>query len=178
MTMMKRFILITLLFAVLTGIHGQTQEKRFAYSTSIGTGIAMNEPACTPFTWQVSAHYHLDRRFAIGAGTGISVYEKALIPLYGSIQFSLIKPRKLTPYVECNVGGAFAADKEANGGLYLSPSIGARLGVMKKVKLNFAIGYELQELERTKKHADAQFATEFKEELSHHSIMFKIGITL
>lgn len=178
MTMMKRFILITLLFAVLTGIQGQAQEKRFAYSTSIGTGIAMNEPACTPFTWQVSAHYHLDRRFAIGAGTGISVYEKALIPLYGSIQFSLIKPRKLTPYVECNVGGAFAADKEANGGLYLSPSLGTRLRVSEKIKVNFAVGYELQKLERTKKHADAQFATEFKEELSHHSITFKVGITL
>lgn len=178
MIMMKRFILITLLFAVLTGIHGQAQEKRIAYSTSIGTGIAMNEPACTPFTWQVSAHYHLDRRFAIGAGTGVSVYEKALIPLYGSIQFNLIKPRKLTPYIECNLGGSFAADKEANGGLYLSPSVGARLRLSEKLKLNFAIGYELQELERTKKHADAQFATEFKEELSHHSIMFKIGITL
>lgn len=175
---MKRFILIILLFIVLTGIHGQAQEKRFAYSTYIGTGIAMNEPSYTPLTWQVSGHYNLNPRFAIGAGTGISIYEKTLIPLYGSIQFNLIPPRKLTPYIECNVGGSFAADKKANGGLYLSPSLEARLRVSEKMKLNFAVGYELQKLERVKKHSDAHFASEFEEKLSHHSISFKIGITL
>lgn len=175
---MKRSILIILLFALLTGIHGQAQEKRFAYSTYIGTGIAMNEPSCTPFTWQVSAHYNLNPHFAIGAGTGVSVYEKALIPLYGSIQFNLIKPRKLTPYIECNLGGSFAADKEANGGLYLSPSLGARLRVSEKMKVNFAVGYELQKLQRIKEHTDAHFTTGFEEKLSHHSLTFKIGITL
>lgn len=175
---MKRFILATLLFATLATVHGQAQEKRFAYSTYLGTGIAMNEPSRTPFIWQVSAYYNLNSHFAIGAGTGVSVYEKSLVPLYGSIQFNLTKPRKLTPYVECNVGGAFAPEKEANGGLYLSPCIGARFKLSEKLQLNFAAGYELQKLEQVKKYAEARFATEFKEELSHHSITFKIGITL
>lgn len=175
---MKRFISAIFLFATLATAHGQAQEKRFSYSTCLGTGIAMNEPSRTPFTWQVSAYYNLNSHFAIGAATGVSVYEKTLIPLYGSIQLNLTKPRKLIPYIECNVGGAFAPEEEANGGLYLSSCIGVRFRLSEKLQLNFAAGYELQKLERIKKYADSRFATEFKEELSHHSITFKIGITL
>lgn len=164
--------------ANITSASGQKGEQCFSYSTSLGTGIAMSEPSFTPFLWQVAGHYHLNRRLSVGAGTGISVYEKALIPLYASVQFSILKPKKLTPYLECNVGTAFAPDKEANGGFYLSPSLGVRWMISQKLKLHFSVGYELQELERLKKHTDSYFAKEFKEELSHHSISFKVGVTL
>ena len=120
---------------------------------------------------------HISQRFAIGAGSGLSVHEKLLIPLYASAQFYITKPRRLTPYLECHIGGSFATDREANGGFYLSPSIGAQFKVNRKFKLNLMAGYELQKLERTKKQEDPYFHTTFKEELSHHSITLKIGLT-
>ena len=102
---------------------------------------------------------------------------QSLIPLYASAQFYITKPRRLTPYLECHIGGSFATDREANGGFYLSPSIGAQFKVNRKFKLNLMAGYELQKLERTKKQEDPYFHTTFKEELSHHSITLKIGLT-
>lgn len=175
---MKQFIFIVILLVATTAASGQARGNRFSYTTTIGTGIAINEPSYTPFHWQLSAHYNLNSRFAIGIGTGVSVYEKPLIPLYGSIQCNLTRPRKLTPYIECNVGGALATDKEANGGFYLSPSLGTRLQLSRKMKLNFAVGYESQKLEQVKKHSGKHFTAEFKEALHHHSFTFKIGITL
>ncbi len=175
---MKQFLLLfTLLYMYLMQVHGQADNKHFSYSTCIGTGIAMSEPSCTPFIWQIKAHYHLNQRFAIGAGSGVSIYEKALIPLYTSIQFFLSKPRLLVPYLECEIGGAFAPDKEANGGFYLSPSLGLTYRIASKVKMNLSLGYELQKLERLKRHTDKHFYTEFKEELSHHSLAIKLGLT-
>lgn len=175
---MRKYILTTaLLSSLLFQAFGQTDGKRFSYTTSFGTGISMSQPSHTPFTWQVMSHYHLNKRFAVGAGTGVSVYEKALIPLYASARFFITRPKKFTPYLECNVGGAFAAAKEANGGFYLSPSLGAQLCIHPKLKMNFALGYELQELERMKKHTDDYFHIEFKENLRHNSLTLKIGFT-
>lgn len=48
-------------------------------------------------------------------GTGLSIYEKALIPLFANVKFAITKPRKFTPYIECGVGYSFAPDKNANG---------------------------------------------------------------
>ena len=73
---------------------------------------------------------------------------------------------------------AFAPGKEANGGLYLSPSVGIQLKISHKLKVNLAIGYELQKLKRVKKDSNEYFTTEFEEQLSHNSITFKIGLTL
>ena len=175
---MKRLIVTLIFSSCLLLMYGQTEIRRFSYTSTIGTGIAMNKPSQTPFLWQLMAHYHLNRHFAFGAGTGVSVYEKVLVPIYGSIQLNLSKPRRLVPYLECNIGGAPAPDKETNGGLYLSPSIGAHWKISSALKLNVALGYEMQKLETIKKHQDNYFSTEFEEKLSHQTITFKIGITL
>lgn len=175
--MKKLLFIIALLFATSFNANGQTDNSRFSYTTYFGTGIPMSKPSHTPFSWQVMSHYHINRRFAIGAGSGLSVYEKTLIPLYASVQFFLTRPKKFTPYLECNIGGVFAPAKEANGGLYLSPAFGGHLRITSKLKMNFAVGYELQKLNRLKKHTDDYFYTEFKEELSHSSFTFKIGVT-
>ena len=175
---MKKFIFIFALLSFITVCaDGQTDSRRLSYTTYIVTGFSMNQPSYTPFNWQIVSHYHISQRFAIGAGSGLSVYEKLLIPLYASAQFYITKPRRLTPYLECHIGGSFATDREANGGFYLSPSIGAQFKVNRKFKLNLMAGYELQKLERTKKQEDPYFHTTFKEELSHHSITLKIGLT-
>ncbi len=176
--LMKHFIFtLTLLFLIVIHADGQTDSKHFSYTTYIGTGLSMGQPSQTPFNWQIIAHYHIGQRFTIGAGSGLSIYEKALIPLYANAQFFMTRPKKLTPYLECNIGGSLAAAKETNGGFYLSPSVGAQVKLTQKLKMNIALGYEIQQLERLKQRTDEYFHTEFKEELSHHSITLKVGLT-
>ena len=85
----------------------------------------------------------------------------------------MTRPKKLTPYLECNIGGPLAAAQETN----LSPSVGAQVKLTQKLKMNIALGYEIQQLERLKQRTDEYFHTEFKEELSHHSITLKVGLT-
>lgn len=175
---MKKFIFtLALLFIVTIHVDGQTDSQHFSFTTYIGTGISMSQPSHTPFNWQVIAHYHIGRRFTIGAGSGLSIYEKALIPLYANAQFFMTRPGKFTPYLECNIGGSLAAAKETNGGFYLSPSVGGQVKLTQKLKIKIALGYEIQRLERLKQRADEYFQTEFKEELSHHSMTLKVGLT-
>lgn len=68
---MKKIILILLSVLIASAMKGQI-SNRFTYITTIGTGIPMNEPSSTPFTWQVSGHYKLTERFSAGIGTGLS----------------------------------------------------------------------------------------------------------
>lgn len=175
---MKKFIFTLILLSGITiYADGQTDNKHFSYTTYIGTSLSMSQPSCTPFTWQIIGHYHINQRFTIGVGSGLSIYEKALIPLYANAQFFIIRPQKLTPYLECNIGGAFSAAPKANGGFYLSPCAGAQLKMSRKLRMNLAVGYELQKLERAKQHTDPYLHTEFKEKLSHGSITLKVGLT-
>lgn len=168
--------LIVLSVSILTTT-GQNLREKVSYTNYFGTGISMNHPSCTPFSWQILAHYSIGNRWKIGAGTGVSVYEKALIPLYASAQFDLTTPRKFTPYIIGNIGGAFAPAKEAKGGFYFSPAIGVQLKVSQIVRLNFAIGYELQGLKQVKKYTNEYFKATFEEQLKHHTVTFKVGVT-
>ena len=77
---MKKFIFTLILLSCITiYADGQTDNKHFSYTTYIGTGLSMSQPSCTPFTWQIMGHYHINQRLTIGAGSGLSIYEKALI---------------------------------------------------------------------------------------------------
>lgn len=172
--MMKKILFI--IVTVLVGMVANAQEtKRFSFATTLGTGIDMNTPSSTPFVWQVTGHYNLNRHFAVGVGTGLSFYEKMLIPLFADVKFLIIKPKKFTPFLECGVGYSFAPDKHANGGFYLNPSVGVQYSLPKERKLSLAIGYESQKLERLKTYKDSILATEFSEELRHNLISVKVG---
>lgn len=151
------------------------QTDRLTVVTSIGTGFAMSEPATMPFTWQMLGNYSISKRLSIGVGTGLSIYEKALIPLFADAKFMIVKPIKFTPYLECGVGYSFAPDKNANGGFYLSPSIGIQYSIHGNKMIFFALGYELQKFERLKKQEQSLFTAEFLEKLNHSSISVKIG---
>ncbi|MCS2864609.1 hypothetical protein NXW13_12025 [Bacteroides thetaiotaomicron] len=137
---MKHFIFtLTLLFLIVIHADGQTDSKHFSYTTYIGTGLSMGQPSQTPFNWQIIAHYHIGQRFTIGAGSGLSIYEKALIPLYANAQFFMTRPKKLTPYPECNIGGSLAAAKETNGGFYLSPVCRSTSKAHSKIKNEYCL---------------------------------------
>ena len=52
--------------------------------------IEYSTPAATPFSLQVLGYYAINKRFSVGVGTGLSIYEKVLIPLFADTKF-LIK---------------------------------------------------------------------------------------
>lgn len=175
---MKRIIFTILLSIAVISVESQNIFKeKIAFTTTIGTGLPMmNTPSSTPFTWQVSGYYDLSDRWSAGVGTGLSFYEKMLIPLYGNVRFKIGRERKFTPYVECAAGYSLAPSGNANGGFFMNPSIGIQYPLKNKMKLQLAVGYELQELERLKKQTDNYFHKEFEEKLSHHTISIKLGL--
>ena len=129
-----------------------------------------------PFTWQVSGHYKLTERFSAGIGTGLSFYEKALIPVFADIRYQLAAAQRWVPYLQCSMGYSFAPEKDVNGGYFFNSTIGIQYAIHDKTKLLLGIGYEIQNLERLKKHESNEYATEFQEKLHHNSISIKLGI--
>lgn len=146
-----------------------------SFSTTIGTGISMSTPAHTPFSWQFTGYYNFSKRLSAGIGTGVSVYEKLLIPVFADVKFDLAKPSKFALYAECGAGYSFAASRNSVGGFFLNPSIGMEYTISCRKKVSFAIGYEIQKLRRLKKYENGLFTATFEEHLDHNSISIKTG---
>lgn len=174
---MKKIFLTGIAFMVALAVDAQS-FKPFTLSTGIGTGIDMSTPSRTPFIWQLAGHYHWNKRFSTGVGTGVSLYEKVLIPVFADIKCSITPPKKFTPFIACQAGYGFAPDKKANGGLYLYPSIGLQYTLRSNKYLFVAIGYEMQQLERVKSYQNVFFTSEYKEKLNHKSIAIRIGFIM
>lgn len=173
---MKKIVFAIIVAFISIGVNAQgSWAEKLSFATSIGTGISMSSPSHTPFSCQAMGYYYLNNRFSIGAGTGLSLYEKALIPVFVDVKFAILKLRKFTPYLECASGYSFAPDKEANGGFYLNPSVGVQYAMGGKKRLFFAVGYEMQKLERLKRQEQTLFTAEFAEKLSHKSVSIKMG---
>ncbi len=172
---MKRLILLFIILST-ASIASAKRGDNVILSANVGTAIDFSQPSCTPFNWQIIGLYKISDRFYAGIGTGVHIYEKGLLPLFADAKFLIAKPKKFTPYVECALGHSFAPEKKANGGFYFNPSIGIQYPILKDKKISFAIGYELQELERIKSSENELFKAEFLEKLSHNSISMKIGI--
>jgi len=174
--MKKAFVLLILFFAV-NSVSAQ-QKDRISFGTDLGIGIPMSDPSYTPLEWQISGNYHFAKKWSAGIGTGLSFYEKMLVPVFADINYQITRKYKLIPSLSCAVGYSFAPNKNANGGFYLNPSVDLLYPINQQMKLKFSLGYELQELERLKKHSNKHIQTEFQEDLSHHSIMIRVGIVL
>lgn len=175
---MKKILFTVLICSALAAVHAQTgnKERKISYATTIGTAVVMGTPSSTPFTWQVMGYYNLADRWSVGVGTGLSFYERMLIPVFGDVRFQIGRTRKFTPYAELGAGYSFAPQSNANGGFFMNPSIGIQYPLKNKIKLQLAVGYELQKLERLKTQTDSYFEKEFVERLSHNSISIKLGL--
>lgn len=172
---MKQLFLIFLFIIIALTTNGQT-GKRISFGTTVGTGLAMSSPSCTPLTWQALGYYLFNERLSIGAGTGLSFYEKMLIPVFGDIRYQMGRTRKFTPFVECGIGYSFAPGKNVNGGFYLYPSIGLQYEWIRDTKLQLALGYEMQDLSLLKTYKGGCVISEFEENLSHHTLSIRIGL--
>lgn len=172
-----RKIILSLL--VLSGTFAYARErKQVSYMTTVGMGICMNTPVSIPFTWQVSGHYNFGGHFSSGIGTGVSFYEKNLVPLFADVRYRLGRSRKFVPFVGCSAGYGFALSGKSNGGIYVNPSVGVQYSVHRRMMLFVSLGYELQRFERLKSYKNSILSAEFAEHLSHQLISVKVGIEL
>lgn len=173
---MKRLIFILFLSLAAISLNAQNLSDRIAFAATIGTGFSITKPSSTLFTLQFLGYYELSDKWYLGAGTGLSFYEKTLIPVFGDIRYRIGRERKFTPYAELAAGYSFSTTSDAKGGFFMNPSIGVRYPLKNNMKLQLAVGYELQKLERLKNHTDNYFYKEFSEKLSHNSISLKLGL--
>ncbi|MCM1300996.1 MAG: hypothetical protein NC226_04675 [Bacteroides cellulosilyticus] len=168
---MKRIFLTCMAVVLCIAVHAQ----KFTVHTSVGTGVALSTPSVTPVLWRVVGQYQIVERFSVGAGTGLSFYEKTLIPVFADVRFLMAKPRKFTPFLECRIGYGFAPSTNSNGGFYLNPVIGVRYAVGRKHGIFFAVGYESQNLGRLKTYGNHFLEAEFSEKLRHRNIGIEVG---
>ena len=176
---MKKLLITAVLSATWFFAYAQPARQdadRFSFTATAATAIPMSKPSCTPFELQFTAHYNITQRFSAGAGTGISFYEKTLIPVFGDLRYQIGRIRRLTPFAEVGAGYSIAVGSNTNGGFYLNPSLGICYPLGERMRLQFSLGYELQEMERLKKHSDAHFSAAFAEKLSNHSVSVRLGL--
>lgn len=171
---MKKVVILALFLLVAFEMKSQLRDK-LSVAAMLGTGAAMDEPASNPLEGHLLGYYELNKRFSVGAGIGVSFYEKTLIPLYADVRFHLCKLRRFTPFLEYAMGYGFAPSREANGGMYLSPSLGVRHALLGKMQIWLSAGYERQKLERTKRDENPWFKIAYAEQLTHQSLVFRIG---
>ncbi|MCI1742382.1 MAG: hypothetical protein LKI18_08610 [Prevotella sp.] len=169
---MKKRLILMCMMAVAISLAAHAQEKKqLSLITSVGTGLDISTPAKTPVNFHVIGLYGINSHLYAGAGTGISSYEKMLIPVFTEVRYYFTKPKTFMPFAECNLGYSFAPDKHANGGLYLNPSIGMQY----KQRFFVSLGCEWQKLERLKSYKDQFASTEFAEKLHHTVISVNFG---
>lgn len=171
---MKKLVFLLAAVVAVLSASGQS-DPRFSFSTALGTGVSMSEPASTPVLWRVTGYYHVGSRFSAGAGTGLSFYEKTLIPVYADVRFLVTRPRRFTPFLQCGAGYSFAPQPDTGGGFMLSPAVGVQYALRGTMRLFLSAGYGLQKLERLKKYGGDRFSAEFAEKLSHHTILLTFG---
>lgn len=175
---MKRIIIGVL--CALPGLPtvAQEREQHFSYYAEAGIGVPFGTPKTTPVLLRAAAYYNPGDRWELGAGSGVSFYDKTvLIPLFAEIRFGITRPRRLTPYLACAAGYSFAPAPGIDGGLLISPAAGVKWRLRPRLRVHLAAGYEGQKMARLKSCSDLYFCTGFREKLSHRSLAVRAGIT-
>lgn len=98
--------------------------------------------------------YEFPFRLFVGGGLGFNYFydtEITLIPVYAAVRYDFL-PKKISPFVDLKMGYAVASYDKAtfgnsDGGVYISPSVGVRMALGRKIGLNLGIGYTYQGLE-------------------------------
>lgn len=172
---MKKSFLIIILFFSLLSINAQ-QNNRFSLVSDVSLSKSISVPSCTPFEWHAGGLYNINSHLALGAGTGVSFYEKTLMPVYGDFKYVISRKHYLMPYIEYQIGYGFNFAGKSNGGLYMNPSFGVQHSLNRNLALTLSVGYEIQNLERLKTYENEYYESEFAEKLNHNSISFRIGL--
>lgn len=173
---MKKMLFIWLWLAIAWPAGARRIPERVQMMVTVSTGLPISVPKRVPLSGQVQVDYQIAPCFQAGMGTGISVYEKCLLPLYAHLRLNLFRRPAYIPFVEVNGGYAFALSRQAGGGLYLSPAIGLEWPSGRRAKLLVGFGYVLQKFHRVKLYEGALLSSSYEEPLRHQALVFKVGV--
>ena len=177
MRKMKRTIILLVLVCLMAQLRAQTLRERINFSTHLAVGMPLADSDVKPLSLLVSAKYQLHPRFSAGLGSGISKYDHLMLPVYATLHWQISKPHRLTPFLACNIGHAFAPKQHVSGGFYLRPSVGMSYRLKGRQSLSLSVGYELQEYNQLVTYENDMYFTQYVENISNHAITASIGFT-
>lgn len=148
---------------------------KISLTTTLGAGFAV-DGRDRSFAWRFTAHYNPTAHWSTGVGTGISVYEKVLVPLFADVRYRIGRERLFTPFVEAAGGYSFALSSDARGGVMVNPSAGVQWRVGSGIRLLLSTGWEMQRFERLVSRTDAYFHKGFTERLNRNTVSVTVGV--
>ncbi len=165
----------------------RVQNERYAHSIeglwprrgrlAVDAGYTLgmgSEPKLDRIDASVSYGYQVATNVRLGAGVGVNYFsdlEKSAIPIFALVRFDLpsmhgTKPSG--PFVELRAGYA-AGDMS---GLYMSPSVGYRLGLSPTMGLNIGVGYTLLKYKYDFEYLNAKYDHNF----NLGGLSFRVGV--
>ncbi len=168
---MKRYVVIAI--ALLAASF--TAQSQATFTTTLGTGVAIDGRS-NSFAWRFTSHYDLTDRWSFGVGTGVSVYEKTLVPVFAYAMYCLGRERRLTPFVATAGGYSFAFSSDARGGVMLNLSAGVRYRLTDGILLLLSAGWEMQRFGHLISRTDTWFHKQFAEHLTRNAIYIRLGV--
>lgn len=172
---MKQLLIILFTLVSLIGANAQ-QYERLSYSATVGYGWDLSTPSYNPFGVQILAMYNFNPYFGVGCETGITKYEKLVIPVCVTGEYRFRQVGKTVPFIDASFGYGFTPNKKANGGIQLTPSLGILYRLSAKLNLSASLFYQVQKLERLKYYDNEWFHAEFQEHLTHNVVGLRLGI--
>ena len=181
--MKKVIVALVLMFGLSLSVFSQDYSVKRGYKGFIDFGYSFNV-AMDGFAdeisgydsdklfWSTSHGYQFNPYLFVGAGFSFDCYTAktwVTVPFFANIRVTPIIG-KLTPFIDAKVG--------YNGigymkGVYFAPSIGCRLGLTRKVGLNFGVGYALQQNTTNQYQWDP--LDKFEDETMNHGISIHFG---
>ena len=165
---MKTIRIIMISCALVLAAAARAQQRNHTLRATVGTGIALDVPATTPVLTQFIAAKQLSKHWALGVGTGFSLYEKPLIPIFAHANYRMARWGNVSFTAEANVGGTIL-----HAGGYVAPAVGVNYR-----RYHLSVGYEYQSLKRIKQNETPHFVSAYREELSHHTATLRLGVNL
>ena len=172
---MKRIALFTLGCFFFQCSFSQSFVEKLRYQTEISVGFPLPESHGTPKRLCQKVMYELNPRLMCGFGAGISRYDKTLVPMFGDLQWSVLRSHRFTPFVEARAGYSFAPSPSASGGSNIGLGIGTSFPLSDAHRIYASVGYEYQHFGQLKTFESAVVRSRFVEKIGHNALSATVG---
>lgn len=150
---MKKFFILMVCALIGTGLvysfpgKKTIDTKGYKGIVELGGGVGVGQYGDEFASLSTSHGYQFNPYLFLGLGVGLDYhfdYETVYIPIFIDARFNF-KPidKKITPYVGMKVGYAFVDDYSA----YLSPHIGVKFPISKKLNMSVSAVYSMQRID-------------------------------
>ena len=156
-------------------IHLQGIYQQIGCHLLMGYSDEERDDFLTGFGMHYAIGYRFDPLIGLGLGTGIDIYDQAMLPLFVDVRGALEK-ETLSPYYNLHLGIGFPLNTKSTNlnkaaGLLFYPSIGLLYATKKHHSIHFDVGYKLQKMTRT---FDQGWQTHL-DRISYRRVVLRLG---